>query len=160
MSEVVGVDPEGLAALLAFMRFLSGVLQFVGLESLKDDEPLPTEVTAVRPFSRVEPLMVVVRSFVEKRLPARVALVLHLTCVNELVSLQQTRSVEALAAALAAERRHIHRRLVPSIDNSAVTSLSSSSPDDLPVSFIVSYLLVFLQLAVVQKSLSAEVTHE
>lgn len=144
MSEVVGVDPEGLAALLAFIRFLSRVLQFVGLECLEDDEPLPAHVTTERPLSRVDPLMVVVRSFVEERLPTRVALVLHLTSVNELVSFQRTCGVEALAAALAAERCHIHRRPVPSIDNSAVASLSSSSPDDLPVFFIVSYFLVFL----------------
>lgn len=32
--------------------------------------------------------MVVVRSFVEERLPTRFTAVLHLTCVNELVSLQ------------------------------------------------------------------------
>lgn len=81
MSKVVGVDSEGFAALLTIMRFVSGVLQFVGLESLKDDEPLPTHLTTERPFSRVDPLMVVVGGLVEKRLPARVAVVLQLTCV-------------------------------------------------------------------------------
>lgn len=50
MSSVAGVDPEGLAAQLAFMWFLSGVLQFVGLESLMDDERLPTHITSERPF--------------------------------------------------------------------------------------------------------------
>lgn len=88
MSEVVGVDPEGFAALLAFMRFLSRVLQFVGLEGLKDDEPLAADVTSERPFPRMDPLMVVVRGFVEKRFPTCVAAVLHVTGVNELVSLQ------------------------------------------------------------------------
>lgn len=160
VSEVVCVDPEGLAALLAFMWFLSSVLQFVGLESLKDDEPLPAHVTTERPFPRVDSLMVVERHFVEKRPPACVAVVLHLACVNELVSSQHTRAVETLAAGLAAERRHINYRFVPSIDNSAVPSLSSSSSDDLPVSFIVGCFLVSLQLAVVKKSLSTQVTHE
>lgn len=160
MSEVVGVDPEGLAALLAFVWFLPRVLQFVGLESLKDDEPLPTHVTNKRPLARVDPLVVVVRGFVEKRLPTRVTAVLHLRGVNELVSFQRARRVEALAAGPAAERRHIHGGSVPSTDDSAVSSLSSASPDDLPVSFVVSYFLVFLQLAVVKERFSAEVTHE
>lgn len=160
MSEVVSVDPEGLAALLAIMRFVSGVLQFVGLERLKDDEPLPAHLTTERPLSGVDPLMVVVGGLVEKRLPACVAVVLQLTRVNQLVSLQRTRGVEALAAGLAGERRHVYRRPVPSIDDSAVTSLSGSSSDDLPVSFIVGYFQVFLQLAVVKKSFSAQVTHE
>lgn len=51
VSQVVCVDPEGLAALLTFVRFLPGVLKFVGLQSLKDNEPLPTHVTAKWPFS-------------------------------------------------------------------------------------------------------------
>lgn len=88
MSEVVGVDPEGLATLLTFIWFLSRVLQFVRLQSLKDDEPLPTHVASKRPFPGVDPLMVVVRSFVEKRPATCLAVVLHLTCVNELVSFQ------------------------------------------------------------------------
>lgn len=88
MSEVVSVDPEGPVALLAFIWFLSGVLQFVGLESLMDDEPLPAHVTRERPFPRVDPLMVVIRGLVEERPPARLAVVLHLSRVNDLVSLQ------------------------------------------------------------------------
>lgn len=51
VSQVVGVDPEGFAALLTLVRFLSGVLQFVGLESLTDDERLPAHVAGERPFS-------------------------------------------------------------------------------------------------------------
>lgn len=61
-------------------------------------------------------------------------------------------------AEAAAERRHVDGRFVPSVDNSAVASLSSSPPEA-PL-LIMSYFLVFLQLAVVQKSLSAEVAHE
>lgn len=88
VSQVVGVDPERLAALIASMWFVSGVLQFVGLESLKDDEPLPAHLAAERPLSRVDPLMVIVGGLVEKRLPACVAVVLQLTYVNQLVSFQ------------------------------------------------------------------------
>lgn len=51
MPEVAGVDPEGLAALLTFMWFLPGVLQLMGLESLTDDEPLPTRVATERPLA-------------------------------------------------------------------------------------------------------------
>lgn len=51
VSQVVCVDPKGFAAVLAFMWFLSRVLQFVGLESLTDDEPLPTHITTKRTFS-------------------------------------------------------------------------------------------------------------
>lgn len=51
MSEVVGVDPEVFAALLAFMWFLSRVLQLVSFESLTDDEPLPTQFTRERPLT-------------------------------------------------------------------------------------------------------------
>lgn len=160
MSEVVCVDPEGLSAVLAFMRFLSRVLQFVGLERLEDDELLPTHLASEGPLPRVDPLMVVVRRLVEKRLPACVAVVLHLTRVNELVSFQGARRVEALAAGLAAERRHIHRRSVPSVDDSAAASLSRSSSGGLPAPFVVTHLLVLLQLAVVEKSLSAQVAHE
>lgn len=88
MSEVVGVNPEGLATLFAFMRFLSSVLQSVGLQRLMDDERLLTHVTGERPLPRVDPLMVVICSFVEKRLPTCVTLVLLLTRVDELVSFQ------------------------------------------------------------------------
>lgn len=132
----------------------------MGLESLKDDEPLPAHVASVRPFPRVDPLMVLVCSFVEKRPAACLAVVLHLAGVNELVSFQRTCRVEALAAGLAAERRHIYRRSVRPVDNSAVTSLSSSSFDGPTASFLVSYSLVFLQMAIVKKSLAAQVTHE
>lgn len=50
MSPVVGVDPEGFVAEGTFVWFLSGVLQFVGLEGLKDDEPLPAHVAGERPL--------------------------------------------------------------------------------------------------------------
>lgn len=160
VSEQVGVDPEGLVALLTLMRFLSGVLQLVGLEGLRDDEPLPAHVTTERTFSCMDPLMVVVRGFVEKGLSACGACVLPLPGVNLLVSPQGAGRVQALAAGLAAEGRHVHRGSVPSVDHSAVPFLSSAPPDDLPVPFIVSGFLVFLQLAVVQKGLPTEVTHE
>lgn len=136
------------------------MLQFVGLEGLKDDEPLPAHVAGVRPFPRVDPLMVLVRSFVEKRPATRLAVVLHLTGVNELVSFQRTCGVEALAARLAAEWCHIHCRPVRTVDNSAVTPLLGSSSDDPTASFLVSYSLVFLQMAIVKKSLATQVTHE
>lgn len=116
----------------------------MGLEGLKDDEPLPAHVAGVRPFPRVDPLMVLVRSFVEKRPATRLAVVLHLTSVNELVSFQRTCRVEALAACLAAEWCHIYCRSVRTVDNSAVTLLSSSSFDDPTASFLMSDSLVFL----------------
>ena len=50
VSEVVSVDPEGPVTLLAFKGFLSGVLQFMGLQSLMDDEPLPAHITREWPF--------------------------------------------------------------------------------------------------------------
>lgn len=88
--------------------------------------------------------MVVVCSFVEKRPAACLTLVLPLACVNELVSLQRTRTLEALVARFTAERRHVHCRAVQPVDNSAVMSLSSSSPEDPSVSFDVTDSLVFL----------------
>lgn len=160
MSEVVGVDPEGLAALLTFMRLLPRVLQLVGLESLEDDEALAAYVAGERSLPRVASQMVVVRGFVEERLPTCAAAVGHQACVDRLVPLQQTLRVEALAAGLAAERSHVHGGPVPSIDDSAATPLQAPPADDLPVSVIVSDLLVFLQLAVVQKCLSAQIAHE
>lgn len=63
-------------------------------------------------------------------------------------------------ACLAAERRHVHRGPVRPIDNSAVHSLPSASPDDPAASFIVSDSLVPLQVAVVKESLATEVAHE
>lgn len=50
VSEVVGVDPEGLVALLTFIGFLSRMLKFVGFESLTDYKPLPTNVTDEGPL--------------------------------------------------------------------------------------------------------------
>lgn len=80
--------------------------------------------------------------------------------MNKLVSFQCSCRVKALATSLAAERCHIHGGSVPFVDDSAISSLSSLSCDDLPVSLIVSYFLVFLQLAVVKKRFSTQVTHE
>ena len=108
----------------------------------------------------MNPLVVVIRGFVEKGLSARVAVVLCPTGVDQLVCLQGGRRVEALPAGLAAERRHVHCGPVPSIDNSAISSFPCPSPNNQPVSFIVSHFLVFLQLTVVQKRLSTQVTHE
>lgn len=104
--------------------------------------------------------MVFVCGFVEKRLPTDVAAVLHVTHVNELVPFERAGRVEAPAAGLAAERRHILRRPVPSADDSAGALLSVASPDDLPVFLVVSHSLVPLQLAVVKESLPTEVAHE
>lgn len=114
------------------------------LQSLKDDEPLPAHVTGKRPFPRVDPLMVVVRGFVEKGPAACLAVVLHLTGVNLLVSFQRTCRIEALAACLAAERRHVNRCAVLPVDDSAVSSLSGPPFDEPTASFIVSHPLVFL----------------
>lgn len=50
VSEEVGVDPEGPVALLTFIGFLSGVLEFVGFQSLMDYKPLPTNVTDKGPL--------------------------------------------------------------------------------------------------------------
>lgn len=50
VSEVVCVDPEGLVALLAFMGFLSRMLEFVGFQSLTDDKRLPTNVAGEGPL--------------------------------------------------------------------------------------------------------------
>lgn len=116
----------------------------MGLQSLKDDEPLPAHVAGKRPFPRVDPLMVVVRGFVEKGPAACLAVVLHLTCVDLLVSFQRACGIEALAAGLAAERRHVDRCAVLPIDDSAVTSFSGSPFDDPAASFIMSYSLVLL----------------
>lgn len=104
--------------------------------------------------------MVVVGGFVEERPAASFTVVLHLTRVNELVPFQRRGRVEALSAGPAAKRRHVHRRSVLPVDDSAVASLSGSPSDDPATSFIVSDLLVFLQLEVVKKSLAAQVTHE
>lgn len=144
VSEVVCVDPEGLVALLTFIGFLSWMLKFVGFQSLMDYKPLPTKVTDKGPLPWVDPSMVVICSFVEKRPAACLTLVLHLACVNELVSLQWTCTLEALVARLTAERRHVHCCLVQPIDNSALMSLSSSSGEDPSVSFNVTHSLVFL----------------
>lgn len=104
--------------------------------------------------------MIVECGFVEKSPAARLAAVLHLTCVDELMSFQRTGTVEALVAGFAAERCHVYRRSVQSVDNPAVTSLSSSSFEDPTVSFVVISFQVFLQVAVVEESLAAQVTHE
>lgn len=88
--------------------------------------------------------MVVICSFVEKRPAACLTLVLHLTCVDELVSLQGTCTVEALVARFTAEGRHVYRCLVQPIDNSAVPPLSSPSLLDAPESFNVTRSLVLL----------------
>lgn len=90
------------------------------------------------------PLVVVIGSFVEKRPAARLALVLHPACVNELVSLQRTRTLEALVAGFTAEGRHVHRGPVPPIDNSAVAWLSGASSEDPSASLGVTHSLVFL----------------
>jgi len=156
--EVVCVDPEGLAAVLACVRLLPGVLQLVRLERLADDEPLPTHAAAVRPLPGVDPSMVVVRGFVEERLPARLAAVLPPPRVDELVSPQRARRVEPLAAGPAAERRHVHRGLVPPVDDSPVAQAPLS--DDLPAPLVVGHFLVPLQLAVVEERLAAQVAHE
>lgn len=64
------------------------------------------------------------------------------------------------AAGLAGERCHIHCRSVPPTDDSAATSRQCPSSGDLSVSVVMGNFLVFLQLAVVQESLSTQVTHE
>lgn len=156
--QVVRVEPEGLPALLACVWFFSRVLQSVGRERLTDDESLSADVAGERPFSRMDPEVVLVGGFVEEGPAALAAGVLHVPSVDRLVSLQRSCRVEAFVAEAAAERRHVDARFVPPVDNSAVASLSSSPPEAPPL--IMTYRLVFLQLAVVQKSLSAEVTHE
>lgn len=144
VSEVVCVDPEGPVALFTFIGFLSRMLKFVRFQSLMDYKPLPTNVTDKRPLSWVDPPMVVVCSFIEKRPATCLTFVLHLTCVNELVSLQWTCTVKALVACFTAERRHVYCCLVQPIDNSAGTPLSSPSFEDPPVSFNMTHSLVFL----------------
>lgn len=146
---VVGVHPEGLAALLALVGLLPRVLQLVRLQSLKDDEPLPAHLARERPLPRVGPQVVVVGGFVEERPAASFAVVLHLTRVNELVPFQQRGRVEALPARPATERRHVHRRLVLPVDDPALPSLPAPPLCDSAASFVVSQLLVFLQLEVV-----------
>lgn len=89
VSEVVCVYPEILAALLAPVRFLSRVLQFVGLKGLADDEALPAHVTSKRALSGMDPAVVFVGGLVEKGLVALVAGVLRGACVDELVPLQR-----------------------------------------------------------------------
>lgn len=104
--------------------------------------------------------MVVVRSFVKKRPAARLTLVLHLTRVDELVSLQGARAVEALVAGFTAEGRHVHRGPVQPVDDPAVPPLSSPPLPDAPVPFSVTRSLVLLQVAVVEKCFPTQVTHE
>lgn len=108
----------------------------------------------------MDPLVVVVCSFVEKRPAARLTPVLHLPCVDQLVSLQGSCTVEALVAGCAAEGRHVHRGPVQPVDNPAVPPLPSPSPPDAPVSLKVTRSLVLLQMAVVEKCFPTEVTHE
>lgn len=104
--------------------------------------------------------MVVVSGFVEERPAARLALVLHLTRVDELVSLQGTRTVEALVARSTAEGRHVHRGLVQPVDNPSVPPLPSPPLPDAPVSLSVTRSLVLLQVAVVEERFPTEVAHE
>lgn len=158
VSKVVCVDPEGLPALLTLMWFLSRVLQAVRHERLTNDEPLSADVTGEWAFSRMNPEVVLVGGLVEEGPAALAAGVLPVTCVDQLVFLQRCCRVEAFVAAAAAERRHVDDGFVSSVDDPAISSLSRSLPET-PL-LIVSSSLVFLQLAVVQKSLSAEVTHE
>lgn len=160
VSEVVCVDPEGPVALLALVRFLSRVLELVGFQSLADYEPLPANVTDEGPLPRVHASVVVVRGFVEEGLAAGVTAILLLTRVDELVPLQRAGTVEALVAGSAAERRHVHRRPVQPIDNSAVPSCSAPSFQGPRVSLGVTQPLVFLQMAVVEEGFPTEVTHE
>lgn len=160
VSAEVCVYPEGLVALLTLIGFFSRVLEFVGLESLKDDEPLSTYLACERPLPRVGPLMVVVCGFVEKRPATRFAIVLHPTCVNELVSFQQRGRVKAFSARPTTKRRHIHCCLVLSVDDPALPPLAGTPPQHSATSFVMSQLLVFLQLEVVKEGLAALVTHE
>lgn len=125
-----------------------------------DYKPLPTNVADKGPLPRVDPLMVVVCSFVEKSPAARLTLVLHLPRVDELVSLQGTGTVEALVARFTAEGRHVYRCPVQPADDPAVPPLSSPSLPDAAESFDVTRPLVLLQVAVVEKRLPTKVTHE
>lgn len=86
--QVVCVEPEGLPALLTLVRFFSRVLQSVGHERLTDDKSFSADVTGERPFSRMDPEVVFVGGFVEKGPATLAAGVLHVTSVDQLVSLQ------------------------------------------------------------------------
>lgn len=160
VSAVVGVDPEGLAALFALVGFLSRVLELVRLQSLNDDEPLPAHLACERPLPRVGPQVVVVGGFVEERPAARFAVVLHPTGVNELVPFQQRGRVEAFPARPATERRHVHCRLVLPVDDPALPPFHDPPLCNSVASFLVSQLLMFLQLEVVEESLATLVAHE
>lgn len=92
----------------------------------------------------MDALVVVIGSFVEKRPAARLALVLHLACVNQLVSPQRTRTLEALVAGFTAERRHVHRGPVQPVDHSALSPRSGASSEDRSASLRVTRSLVFL----------------
>lgn len=160
VSAVVGVDPEGLAALFALMGPLSRVLELVRLERLKDDEPLPAHLARERSLPCVGPQVVVVGCFVEERPAARLAVVLHPPRVNELVPFQQRGRVEAFPACPAAERRHVHRRLVLPVDDPPLPPFPAPPRRNPAASLVVSRHLVFLQLEVVQEGLAALVAHE
>lgn len=104
--------------------------------------------------------MVVVGGFVEERPATRFAVVLHPTGVNELVPFQQRGRVEGFSARPATKRRHVHRRLVLPVDDPALPPLPGPPPQHSAASFVVSQLLVFLQLEVVQERLATLVAHE
>lgn len=159
VSAVVGVDPEGLVALLALVRLLPGVLAFVRLEGVADDEALSAQVAGERPLAAVDALVVVKGVFVEERLATRVAGVTQLPRVQLLVSFERAGGDEAFVAGLTAEGRHLHRRPVLPVDDSAVRPLVRASLS-LPAQVFVGQFLVFAQVAVVQEGLSAHVAHE
>lgn len=140
------------------MWFFPRVLQAVRHQRLANDEALSADVTGEWPFSRMNAEVVLVGGLVEEGPAALAAGVLPVTCVDQLVVLQRRCRVEGFVAAAAAERRHVDDRFVSSVDDSALGSLSRALPET-PL-LIVSNALVFLQLAVVQERLSAEVTHE
>lgn len=164
---VVGADPEGLPTMLAGVRFLSRVLQFVELQRLVDDEAFPADVAAEGPLSGVDPLVVVEGGFVVEGLPALVAVELFEATVAELVLAQGAGAGEAFVAGFTAERRQIHGGVVPSVDHPAVQGLRSRlaffarwvvPPHVKPLAVV--GLLVFLQVTVVQEGFPAQVAHE
>lgn len=102
MSVEVSICSEGLAALVAFVRFLARVNPLVLLQTAGVVKPLPAHVTNIRLLPRVASLMIGERVLVMERPPACVAGELLLLAVAFFMKFEGRRGTETFQTYFAA----------------------------------------------------------
>lgn len=153
MSVEVSVCPEGLAALVALVRFFACVNPLVLLQAAGVEKTLPAHIADEGPLPRVASLMIPERVFVMEGLPTYTAVVLLVLAVASFVKFEGICRTETSQADFAAER--FHQRLV------SPSSLEESlRPVRLLILVSVHILLMYEQPAVEEEGLSAQVAHE